>query len=243
MRRFFRLKAIGLLLLWTTTMAFVAQGKSLWAEEIQVPQFCGQVFYTGFGDTIGFIAPCDVGEELVLCKSVSPSICGEDLGFIRLQNLVYDSSTYCLISYESCEEITDCSECEGWGSAYRILFQNPADLALFRLYRDEILVKTSMGRLYKDMIYENSGEALQILIENPALLIQLRHIIQKNAHAVAEVFGDQGGVIQDTGEIVSFLDSYAERSPANLKLLVHAVKEDMLKRRERGDPFLGFKLK
>jgi hypothetical protein len=139
----------------------------------------------------------------------------------------------------------NCSECQGqgWGAAYEMLFDNSSDLELFRQYRDEFLIKSAKGKLYTKLLYKGSEEALGVLLDNLGLMLRAKKLIEANKDAVAEVVSGNTGVIYDTDAIVSFLDAYARKCPASLKLLVTAVKDEMLEKQKQGERFGGFELR
>jgi hypothetical protein len=131
----------------------------------------------------------------------------------------------------------------GWGAAYDSLFEDPFDLALLRDYRDEFLSKTRQGKLYKELLYQSSEEALEILLDNPQLFYQVRGLIETNKDAVEEILDGKKGVIYSTNKIVSFLEDYADVSPPALKALANMVKREIVKKQKRGQVFLGFELR
>jgi len=130
-----------------------------------------------------------------------------------------------------------------WTPAYNTLFDSPSDLKHLRQYRDKILSKTTKGKMYKSLLYKNSGKALELLLSNPELMLQAKYLININKDAVSEVIGGSKGVIYNTNEIISFLDAYAEKSPPDLKVLAYMVKREMLTKQRQDKLFLGFKLK
>ena len=132
---------------------------------------------------------------------------------------------------------------EGWGPAYDTLFRHPSDLTLLRQYRDEFLIKTTKGKLYTKLLYNLSEEALQVLLQNPELMMEAKHLIEANKGAVSEALNGYVGVIYNTDEIVSFLKAYAKKSPPDLKLLANLIRWEMLMKQKQGEPFLGFRLK
>ena len=132
---------------------------------------------------------------------------------------------------------------EGWEPAYDTLFRHPSDLTLLRQYRDEFLSKTTKGKLYTKLLYNCSEKALQVLLRNPELLMEAKHLIEANKDAVSEVLNGNEGVIYNTDEIVSFLKAYAKKSPPDLKLLAITVEKEMLRQQRQGEKFLGFRLK
>jgi hypothetical protein len=132
---------------------------------------------------------------------------------------------------------------EGWEGAYDSLFRHPSDLTLLRQYRDEFLIKTIKGKLYTKLLYNRSEEALQVLLQNPELMMEAKHLIEANKDAVSDVLHGNEGVIYNTDEIVSFLKAYARKSPPGLKLLAITVEKEMLRQQRQGEKFLGFRLK
>jgi hypothetical protein len=130
-----------------------------------------------------------------------------------------------------------------WQTAYEILFDNPSDLELLRQYRDEILANTTRGVIYKTLLYKFSKQALEVMLSNPELMLQAKDLIDAKTYAVLDVLDGYEGIIYNTDEIVSFLDTYAQKSPPILKILVYIVKWDMLRKQRREELFFGFRLK
>jgi hypothetical protein len=130
-----------------------------------------------------------------------------------------------------------------WGDGYNGMFDDLGDLESMRLYRDKFLVKDPLGREYVDLLYKNSGESLKVLIENPELISKARKLIQDNKHAIHQAASGEVAEINNTDEIISFLDEYSAKAPVSLKLLIRRVKFKMLEKRRRGEFFFGFKLK
>ncbi|MHA2283885.1 MAG: sialidase family protein [Promethearchaeota archaeon] len=128
----------------------------------------------------------------------------------------------------------------GWGTAYEILFDRPSDLELLRRYRDQFLANTKWGRLYTRLLYRSSEDALEVLVNDPDLMLRAKDLIQNNMDAVFAVSNGNIGVIDNTWEIVSFLDDFADASPPALRLLAKSVKRNILRSRRRGKTFLGF---
>ena len=135
------------------------------------------------------------------------------------------------------------SPCVVWGRAYNTLFDSPSDLELLRQYRDEFLIKTTKGKLYTKLLYNRSEKALQVLLANPELMMEAKHLIEANKDAVSDVLNGNEGVIYNTDEIVSFLKAYARKSPPGLKILANMIRSNMLTNQRQGKPFLGFGLK
>ena len=130
-----------------------------------------------------------------------------------------------------------------WNSVYYRIFDNPSDLGLFRDYRNEFLTRTSKGKLYTYWLYKISDKALEVLLNNPELMIEANYLIAVNKDAVSGVLDGPEGIIYNTDEIVAFLDAYAKKAPPVLKVLSKIVQWDMLRKQRRGELFLGFRLK
>ncbi len=131
----------------------------------------------------------------------------------------------------------------GWASAYVTLLSLPSDLSMMRQYRDDILYKTSAGKLYVEELYKNSEEALKVLNDNPELMNRAGELIQANKDAVADVLAQGNGTIHDTDAITDFLADYAKASPSDLRFLVNKVRVDMKKHKQEKKQFFGFILK
>jgi hypothetical protein len=130
-----------------------------------------------------------------------------------------------------------------WALAYNWLFTDPADLHLFRNYRNRYQARSSKGRLYINLLYRNSDKALEVLRRNPELMMEANYLIEKHKHAVRRALKGKKAVIKNSDEVVAFLDAYAEKAPPGLKALAKIVKLNMLANRRKGKLFLGFRLK
>lgn len=81
-----------------------------------------------------------------------------------------------------------------------------------------------------------------MLQNNPDLMTRAAQLIAVNKLAVEDVLNGGEGVLQNTDEIVTFLDAYARQSPAGLKFFANLVKNGMIRHKKMGKLFLGFKL-
>jgi Zn-dependent metalloprotease len=136
----------------------------------------------------------------------------------------------------------DCGGGGGWLSAYPTLLDAPSDLKLMRQYRDDVLAKTSRGRLYTGLLYRSSEKALEVLKNNPELMARASGLIHVNKDAIADVLAGREGVIYNTDEIVAFLGDYAKKSPPGVKFFANMVKLAILKHKKQNKLFLGFRL-
>ena len=96
--------------------------------------------------------------------------------------------------------------------------------------------------MYTALIYLCSEEALEVLINNPELMLEAKYLIDANKDAVSEALIGNEGVIYNTDEIVSFLDAYAKKSPPDLKIFANVIKGRMLRKQQQGKLFLGFRV-
>ena len=131
---------------------------------------------------------------------------------------------------------------DGWLSAYPTLLDAPSDLKMMRQYRDEVLAKSSRGRLYKGLLHRNSEKALAVLKNNPELGTRASGLIHVNKDAISDVLAGQAGIIYNTDEIVAFLGDYAQKSPPGVKFFVKMVGVAMMNKKKQGKLFLGFRL-
>jgi hypothetical protein len=130
-----------------------------------------------------------------------------------------------------------------WGAAYEALFADLAEVEAFRSYRDEMVTQDESARLYTRVLYRHSEDALDVLLANPELMRQASRLIAANTDAVQRALAGEHAVIHNTDEIAAFLGSYAEKSPTVLKLWIRLARWQALAHRQRGEPFLGFRLR
>ena len=139
----------------------------------------------------------------------------------------------------TCEEPPD----GGWFSAYKKASLSFSDLALLRKYRDTVLMNTNSGRIYTKMLYANSGDALNVLLNNPDLAAAAGDIIKSNIDAVERSLRGNDGVISNTDKIIDFIDAFGEESPKPLKELTQLVKAELIEKLRNGQKFFGFELR
>jgi hypothetical protein len=130
-----------------------------------------------------------------------------------------------------------------WDAAYKILFDKPFYLPLFRQYRDEVLKRTREGRNLTDAIYRSSEESLIVLLKNPTLLWEAKQIVEANREAVVSVLRGEKGIIHDTDRIIAFLDAYTDKSEGPPKKLAIRVKQQMQRHAKANKPLFGFELR
>jgi len=123
-----------------------------------------------------------------------------------------------------------------------VLQDDPSGLELLRSYRDEHLSGTRQGAIVTVLYYITSTQALEVLDDNPGLVLQARRVFYDNKEAVSDVLAGHEGIISNTDDIVSFLDHCAEVSPLVLKAVLTIIKQDILEQKREGALFLGFRL-
>jgi hypothetical protein len=131
---------------------------------------------------------------------------------------------------------------KGWSGAYPNLVDDPSDIELLRRYRDELLSRTEKGRRYTRLLYRSSEKALGVMLDNPYLMLQLKDLIKANKEAVLDALNGRRGVISGTEQVVSFLESYANEAPPELKGLAIRVRRGILEKQRTGGMFLGFEV-
>lgn len=129
-----------------------------------------------------------------------------------------------------------------WLGAYKKLSMGPSELVLLRKYRDTVLTSTDNGKLYNSLLYENSTEVLQVLLENPELVKAASKLMKANMGAIDQAVQGNDAVVSNTNEIINFLDVFASKSPEPLRKLMNMVKTDLIEKQNRGEKFLGFRL-
>jgi outer membrane protein assembly factor BamB len=130
-----------------------------------------------------------------------------------------------------------------WQTAHDRLFKRPDDLFTMRQYRDVILAKSRIGKIYTKMLYRNSEKAMKVLMDNPELMREARGLIEANKDAIREVLKGNEGIVDNTDNILSFLDAYAKKSPPGLKFLIAVVKWDIRNKQRMSKPFLRLRLR
>ena len=130
-----------------------------------------------------------------------------------------------------------------WETAYQNLLASPADLAILRSYRDNVLGRNVAGKEVSRLLYQNSQQALWVLLSNPELMDWAARLIQNNKEAVADAESFGEGVIADTDDVLAFLQAFARKSPPALRVLADSVRGQMIRKRANGEPFFGLDLK
>lgn len=130
----------------------------------------------------------------------------------------------------------------GWEAFYSLVLDEEG-LLLLRAYRDVCLSESAPGRRYVDALYEQSGEVLRVLLDNPDLCIGAGRIFSAHRAAVREALAGRHAKVYNTSEILAWLEALARRSPPALSLLARRVMRDLAATQESGEAFFGFDLR
>ncbi|HOD34364.1 MAG TPA: M6 family metalloprotease domain-containing protein [Syntrophales bacterium] len=130
-----------------------------------------------------------------------------------------------------------------WLSAYAAMSLTDEHLAVMRDFRDQRLAKSPEGKLLSETLYRHSDEALKVIMENPELLSSARTILAANRLEISKSLRGEEAVLRNPDDVVAFLDAFAEKSPMSLKMLAWMVKDELLRKKNRGEILFGFRLK
>jgi len=129
-----------------------------------------------------------------------------------------------------------------WLSAYAAMSLTDEHLAVMREFRDQRLAKSPEGKLFTEMLYRHSDEALKVIMGNPELLSSARTILAANRLEILKSLRREYATLKNPDEVVAFLDAFAEKSPMSLKMLAWMVKDELLRKKNRGETLFGFRL-
>ncbi|WP_213455647.1 hypothetical protein [Thiocapsa sp.] len=127
-----------------------------------------------------------------------------------------------------------------WEAAYRRLFADVADVAVFREIRDRLMEDGGRGYLYTALLYRESRAALDTFKRDPELMQEAKALIVNHREALDQALAGEQAIITDSAQITGFLERFGRNAPKGLRMLTRQVIEDMVSRRNAGEPFLGF---
>jgi len=106
------------------------------------------------------------------------------------------------------------------------------NLLLMRVFRDEIMLNTEVGRGYVFMLYDNSLEIAILLLQEPSLTSKTREVIDELLMSVESLlYHDEMKISQDTIEnFVSLLNDFEANASPKLKTAISKLKKDINKR-------------
>ncbi len=129
-----------------------------------------------------------------------------------------------------------------WWDIFSLIFSRSSDdTALFREYRDQYLARTERGKDYTATLYANSEKALMVLTEHPGLILDLKEVMEPMRDGVLQVLKGREAVINQTDQLVVFLEKFALASPPELAALSREIAEQLIVSRREGRAFLGFR--
>ncbi len=118
-----------------------------------------------------------------------------------------------------------------WPMAYDKMWGAAKDenLLLLRVFRDEILVNTELGRKSVFMLYDNSLEIATLLLQESSLTMQTKEIIDELVIDIESLlYGDEIEITQDTiDNIMSLLDNFESNASPKLKTAIKKLKKDI----------------
>ncbi|KPJ58467.1 MAG: hypothetical protein AMJ42_03235, partial [Deltaproteobacteria bacterium DG_8] len=120
-----------------------------------------------------------------------------------------------------------------WPMAYDKMWGARKDekLLLLRVFRDEILLNTEVGREYVSILYNNSFEIAILLLQEPSLTSQTREVIDELLQSVESLLYNNDMIISQKtiGNIESLLTNFETKASPKLKTAIMKVKEDIKK--------------
>jgi hypothetical protein len=102
-------------------------------------------------------------------------------------------------------------------------------LSVARGFRDQVLAQSPRGRLYTQLYYEFSSEAVSIAMLNPSLILRSREILERYKPVLESMIkGEQVSVTEgDIEEIEGFLNSFTQKASAELRQSLKGLCEDL----------------
>jgi hypothetical protein len=103
------------------------------------------------------------------------------------------------------------------------------NLLLLRLFRDEILLNTRVGREYVFALYDNSLEIALLLLQEPSLTSHASIVANELLMAAESLFyNEEMEISQDTiDNLLSLLDHFESKASPKLKTVIKKVREDI----------------
>lgn len=120
-----------------------------------------------------------------------------------------------------------------WPMAYDKMWNTKKNenLLLLRVFRDEVLLNTDVGREYTFLLYDNSLEIAILLLQEPSLTTQTREVIDELLMSVESLlYNDEMEISQDTiDNFVTLLDQFETKASPKLKTALNKVRRDIYK--------------
>ena len=129
-----------------------------------------------------------------------------------------------------------------WDSTYPMMLESSEKLNILRDYRDRVLLQHPNGKYQVKRLYSQSNELLDILISDPALILEARRLIEKNLPEIQKILDHQDAVLQDTQAIHTFIGNLSSRSSLRTRLWLHSLGRQLRRSERREKNFWGFHL-
>ena len=119
-----------------------------------------------------------------------------------------------------------------WPAAYELMLnEEEKTLSVLRRYRDEALVPHPLGRKYVDLLYKNSEDIAQLLLENPLLAADAGEVIDELMPAINDYL--ENGEIELSREKLNvmavFLTRLAMQANPRVRRVIHKFKSTLRK--------------
>ena len=120
-----------------------------------------------------------------------------------------------------------------WPMAYDKMWttKKNENLLLLRVFRDEVLLNTDVGREYTFLLYDNSLEIAILLLQEPSLTTHTREVIDELLMSVESLlYNDEMETSQDTlDNFVSLLEQFESKASPKLKTAINKVRREIYK--------------
>lgn len=118
-----------------------------------------------------------------------------------------------------------------WPMAYEGMWGEKKNekLVLMRVFRDEVLFNTDIGREYIFTLYDNSLEIVLLLILEPSLTVKTAEVLNELIPSIESLlYSDAMGVSRNTiGNVISLLDQFEAKGSPKLRVAINKFKEDI----------------
>lgn len=131
--------------------------------------------------------------------------------------------------------------CEDWQCLYSVMFEDPAQIQLFRRFRDRVLREDPVGEAATRYLYRQSESALAVLAGNPAVAGKASALAMENRDALGMALSGDTGVIRDTVAVLAFLWEVEQHAGEELAVLARASRAILAWKLLTGEEFLGLR--